>query len=142
MLGEDIAALAGLVIAFVFVALAGYTGDTRYDAAGSIAIGVVLIVVAVLHRGAHQALLIGRSAEPELERSIDECIAARRRRSKSCFNTITMQFGPQICWRQGPHASPGSRSTRRWSASTSSKWKSSSHHPEVGWCFVEPDVTD
>ena len=37
VLGEDIAALLGLVIAFVFVSIAALTGDTRFDAAGSIA---------------------------------------------------------------------------------------------------------
>jgi cation diffusion facilitator family transporter len=47
VLGEDIAALAGLVLAFVFLGGSGLTGDPFYDALGSISIGIVLIVVSV-----------------------------------------------------------------------------------------------
>src|SRR6476469_5455377 len=42
-LGEDVAALIGLAIAFVFVGLATVTGNMVYDALGSIAIGIVLV---------------------------------------------------------------------------------------------------
>ena len=43
VLGEDIAALVGLVLAFIFVSLAAATGNPVFDAMGSIVIGVVLI---------------------------------------------------------------------------------------------------
>ena len=44
VLGEDVGALLGLALAFVFVSLAAVTGDTRFDAIGSMSIGVVLII--------------------------------------------------------------------------------------------------
>src|SRR5678816_3235236 len=47
VLGEDVAALFGLAIAFVFVGLATATGNMVYDAVGSIAIGVVLVCVSI-----------------------------------------------------------------------------------------------
>src|SRR3954464_3281563 len=43
VLGEDVAALVGLGLAFVFVALAAATGKPVFDAIGSIVIGVVLV---------------------------------------------------------------------------------------------------
>ena len=61
VLGEDLAALVGLVLAFVFVALAALTGNTMFDAIGSIVIGVVLVCVSIFvaraHQGAHRRAL-------------------------------------------------------------------------------------
>jgi cation diffusion facilitator family transporter len=141
VLGEDIAALAGLVIAFVFVALAGVTGDTRYDAVGSIAIGVVLIVVAAFIAVRIRTLLIGRSAEPALERSIVECIE-RDPAIVELLNTITLQFGPKVLLAVKVRMQPGLTIDAAVAHLNAMEVEIKRHHPEVGWCFVEPDVTD
>src|SRR6185369_17674027 len=47
ILGEDLAALIGLALALVAVCAAVLTGNPAFDAAGSMAIGVVLIIVAI-----------------------------------------------------------------------------------------------
>ena len=65
VLAEDTTALIGLTIAFVAVLLSHVTGQAFWDPAGSIAIGILLAVVAiVLARNTH-TLLIGSSADPE-----------------------------------------------------------------------------
>ena len=46
VLGEDVAAMVGLVLAFGFLGWSAWTADPMYDALGSIAIGMVLIVSA------------------------------------------------------------------------------------------------
>ena len=61
---EDVGALAGLVFAFVGIGLAIATGDARFDAAGSIAIGVLLGVIAVVLAAEMKSLLIGEAASP------------------------------------------------------------------------------
>lgn len=61
--GEDIAALLGLVIALITLGLAVVTGNTAFDAIGSILIGLLLIVVAGIVGAEVHSLLIGESAE-------------------------------------------------------------------------------
>jgi cation diffusion facilitator family transporter len=65
ILGEDIAALLGLVFALIAIATTMITGNPVWDAIGSMTIGALLIVVAVGIGVEIKALLIGQSAEPE-----------------------------------------------------------------------------
>jgi cation diffusion facilitator family transporter len=67
---EDAGALLGLVIALLAVGLASWTGDTRFDGIGSIVIGALLGVIAFLLSFEMQSLLIGESADPEVEQQI------------------------------------------------------------------------
>ena len=75
VLGEDIAAQTGLVLAMIFLGISALTGDPLYDALGSICIGAVLIVVSVFVALRMRSLIIGRSAEPEMQAQIDQLIA-------------------------------------------------------------------
>lgn len=59
--GEDIAALAGLVIALVMLGLTMLTGNTAYDAAGSMLIGLLLVAVAAIVGKEVHSLLIGEA---------------------------------------------------------------------------------
>jgi len=67
---EDLAALTGLVFATAGVALATITGNGKWDGAGSLAIGVLLGVVAAVLAVEMKSLLIGESASAEVERAI------------------------------------------------------------------------
>jgi cation diffusion facilitator family transporter len=61
---EDTGALIGLVFALVGVGLAELTHNARFDAAGSLAIGVLLGTIAVILVIEMKSLLIGESASP------------------------------------------------------------------------------
>ncbi|HEX2023819.1 MAG TPA: cation diffusion facilitator family transporter [Acidimicrobiales bacterium] len=66
---EDLGALVGLVFALLGVGLAELTGNPRFDAVGSVAIGLLLVVIAVTLVVEMKSLLIGESASPaDLER--------------------------------------------------------------------------
>ncbi|MEV5710555.1 cation diffusion facilitator family transporter [Actinoallomurus sp. NPDC052274] len=67
---EDSAALLGLVIAFVCVALAVVTGNGIWDGVGSMAIGVLLAFVAIVLAIETKSLLIGEAAATEVEKRI------------------------------------------------------------------------
>jgi cation diffusion facilitator family transporter len=72
---EDFAALLGLVIALCAVVVADRTGDSKYDAIGSLAIGVLLGVVAVVLAIEMRSLLLGEAAHPEVQQQIADTIA-------------------------------------------------------------------
>ena len=62
---EDTAALVGLILAFLGVLLAAITGDGAWDGAGTIAIAVLLAVVAAVLAVETKSLLIGEAASPQ-----------------------------------------------------------------------------
>ncbi|HEX6596159.1 MAG TPA: cation diffusion facilitator family transporter [Acidimicrobiales bacterium] len=67
---EDIGAMVGLFFALFGVILAEVTGNPRWDAVGSIAIGLLLGVIAVILVIEMKSLLIGESASPAQEQAI------------------------------------------------------------------------
>lgn len=75
---EDLGALTGLVLALVGVSLAALTGDARWDAYGTIAIGVLLVIIAAILVAEMKSLLIGESAYGPMRTQIVQAIEATR----------------------------------------------------------------
>ena len=67
---EDFAAVTGILLAAAGVGLHQLTGDAVWDGAASIAIGVLLAIVAVLLALTCKVLLIGRQADGRMVRAI------------------------------------------------------------------------
>ena len=67
---EDVAALLGLVFAMVGVGLTILTGDSMWDALGTIMIGVLLVLVAVALGIETKSLLVGEGASADDVRAI------------------------------------------------------------------------
>jgi len=61
---EDVGAQLGLLFALVGIVLTLVTGDGRWDAAGTAAIGLLLVVIAVVLAIETRSLLMGESASP------------------------------------------------------------------------------
>jgi cation diffusion facilitator family transporter len=61
---EDMAALVGLVLALIGVLTTVATGNGVYDGAGTVAIGVLLVVVALVLGVEVKSLLVGEGAAP------------------------------------------------------------------------------
>ncbi|MEV0780105.1 cation diffusion facilitator family transporter [Streptomyces sp. NPDC050428] len=59
---EDLGALVGLVLALVGVSLALATGDGLWDGIGTLCIGILLIVIALVLAAETKSLLLGESA--------------------------------------------------------------------------------
>ncbi len=62
---EDAGALVGLVFALIGVGMAVITGDGRWDAVGAMAVGTLLVVIAIFLAMEMATMLIGESALPE-----------------------------------------------------------------------------
>jgi cation diffusion facilitator family transporter len=73
---EDMAALAGLLLAAAGVTLTVVTGSEIWDGAGSLAIGALLAGVAVILAVETKSLLIGESASADTERRIVAALEA------------------------------------------------------------------
>ena len=73
---EDLAALLGLVFAMFGVGLTIITGDSVYDAIGTLAIGALLIVVAIILGIETKSLLVGEGASKEDAVKIRDAITA------------------------------------------------------------------
>ncbi len=141
VLGEDVAALVGLVLAFVFVSLSAATGNPMFDALGSIVIGVVLIVVSIFIAIRMKGLIVGRSAEEELQEAIRKQIEASDG-IEDLLNAITFQLGPQVMLAVKVRMTPGQNVESAIANLNALERAIKANFPEVKWCFFEPDVTD
>jgi cation diffusion facilitator family transporter len=141
VLGEDIAALAGLAIAFIFVSLAALTGDTRFDAAGSIAVGAVLISISAFIAVRIKRLLVGTSAEEDLQQGIAELIRSDPEIA-GLFNAITQQVGPRVMLAAKIRMRSGISIESAVASINALERRIKEQFPEVGWCFIEPDLED
>lgn len=91
---EDLGALTGLSIALVCVGLAVLTGDPRFDAAGSVAIGILLCGISILLAKEMKSLLIGEAAGPERIATIRETIEAHDA-VRRMIHLRTQHLGPE-----------------------------------------------
>jgi cation diffusion facilitator family transporter len=67
---EDFGALIGLAFALVGVSMAVVTGDGRWDGIGAMAVGTLLVVIAIFLAVEMASMLVGESALPEEDAAI------------------------------------------------------------------------
>jgi cation diffusion facilitator family transporter len=91
--GEDVAALLGLIFALIAIIAAAITGNPIYDAIGTVMIGVLLLVIAILLAIEVKALLIGQGVEIDTQEQMKEFLS-NRPEINHLFNILTMQMGP------------------------------------------------
>jgi len=93
LLLEDSGALIGLLFATTGVALALITGNPIFDGLGTLAIGVLLIAIAIVLAIEMKSLLIGEAASPEvierIESELGQSSGVRR-----VIHMLTQHLGP------------------------------------------------
>jgi len=89
---EDTGALCGLVFALFGVSMTLATGDGRWDAVGSAAIGVLLVVIAVFLAIEMHSMLIGESALPTHHDAIEASLCGEG--IDRVVHMRTMHLGP------------------------------------------------
>ncbi len=136
--GEDIAALVGLVTALVAVALAITTGNPMFDAGGSIAIGVLLVVVAIYIAIEVKALLIGQGVEPAVKHAMQALLNGRKEVSE-VLNLLTMHFGDDVMVAVKARMRGFSSAEAMVEAINRCEAALKADFPQVKWVFFEPD---
>ncbi|PCE22819.1 cation efflux family transporter [Paraburkholderia acidicola] len=137
--GEDIAALAGLAIAFVAVLLTMVTGNPMYDALGSIGVGVLLMVIAWLVAREVKSMMMGESASPEVRRAIEAHLRARSE-IRSIINLITLQWGRHIVVAVQAEMIDYTSGRAMVDAINVIEADLQAVFPQAKWVFFEPDV--
>jgi divalent metal cation (Fe/Co/Zn/Cd) transporter len=94
VLGEDSAALVGLVVAFLGVFLAHRLDRPALDGAASIVIGTILIIVASFLAYESRDLIVGESADPALVKGV-RTILESEKAVQTVERLLTMHLGPR-----------------------------------------------
>lgn len=93
VLFEDSAAIFGLVVAAIGLALVQVTGNARWDGIASIVIGCALAGVAFVLARESKGLLIGERADPDLARRVRE-VLGRPAEVTGVGAIVTVQIAP------------------------------------------------
>ena len=137
--GENSAAVLGLLFALAALALAKATGDGRWDAIGSLAIGGVLVGVATFLAREVKSLLVGEAADAGLMKSFEE-LADLDPNVERVLNVLTLQQGPgeivvaaKLKFRSGMDTDTLVEAINAFERALKARV------PEVRWSFIEPD---
>ena len=139
--GEDIAALAGLTFALIAIALTMITGNPVYDACGSIAIGVLLVVIAIMIGREVKALLIGQGVDGRTREAMLRFLMQREELDQ-VFNLLTLQLGDDVMVAVKAKMVDTQSSDELIHAINSCEAAFREAFPQVLWLFFEPDLTD
>jgi len=137
--GENSAAVLGLLLAMIALLLAYETGDGRWDAVGSLAIGLVLVGVATFLAREVKSLLVGEAADPRMLRTFNE-LADIDPNVERVLNVLTLQQGPGEIVVAAKLKFRSDLSTDALvDAINAFERELKQRVPEVRWSFIEPD---
>ncbi len=136
--GEDLAALLGLCFALAAVMLTVATGNPMWDALGTVAIGVLLVVVAVLVAVEVKAMLIGQSMDPHRQAQLRAFLAARPE-VDHVISLITLQLGSEVMVSVQARMRESSDTRTLLDSIDEVERAVKREFPEVRWSFFEPE---
>jgi cation diffusion facilitator family transporter len=139
--GEDLAALLGLSFAMIAVVLTMITGNPLYDAGGSIVIGALLLVIALMIGIEVQALLIGQSVEPKQRAQMLEFLQ-KRKEIDQIFSLLTLQLGKDVMVAIKAKMAAMDSAEALVKAINCCEADLKKAFPQVLWLFFEPDLED
>jgi cation diffusion facilitator family transporter len=137
--GEDIAALLGLVIALAAVGATWITGNGLYDALGSIAIGVLLIVVAAIVAIEVKALLVGQGVEASVRREM-VAFLEQQPSIERVIELLTLHMGADVMVAVKAQMRDFPSTRALVDAINEAQAAFRARFPQVQWVFFEPDV--
>jgi cation diffusion facilitator family transporter len=139
--GEDLAALIGLCLAALAIGATILTGNLLFDALGTIAIGVLLVVVAIALAIEVKALLIGQGVEPRRRQELLAFLGERPEVAE-VLNLITLQMGPDVMVAVKARMAPTPDALSLIEAINAVERAMKARFTDIRWSFFEPDVAD
>ncbi len=141
VVGEDFAALLGLVFALVAIGATMLTGNPVYDSIGTMFIGVLLIVVAYFIAVEVKALLIGQSVEPHVRVKMRSFLDNRDDVAE-IYNLLTLQMGNDVMVAVKARMVATASADLLIEAINTTEAAFRAEFPQVMWLFFEPDNKD
>lgn len=137
--GEDLAALAGLAMALIAVVATWLTENPLYDALGSIAIGVLLVIVAVMVAREVKALLVGQGVEARVRAEMIAFLEAQAKIER-VIELLTLHMGSDVmvAVKAKMREYPTQREMIDGINAIEGAFKT--RFPQTAWIFFEPDT--
>src|SRR5260221_1731246 len=137
--GEDLAALLGLTLAFAAVLATWITGDLRYDAYGSIGIGVLLVVVAVAVAREVKALLVGQGVEPHVRKEM-VAFLEEQPMIERVLEILTLHMGADVMVAVKAKMREYPTQLEMVEGINAIEARFKERFPQTAWIFFEPDL--
>lgn len=138
IVGENVAAVLGLALALVAVVATVVTGNPLWDALGTLAIGVLLIVVAIFVAIEVKALLVGQGIDPARKRQLQQFLEARPEVER-IISLVTLQMGTEALVSVQAVMTEQHDAVVLTRQITTVERAMKEQFPEVRWSFFEPE---
>jgi cation diffusion facilitator family transporter len=137
---EDVGALVGLAFALVGVTLAVVTDDPRFDGLGAMAVGTLLVVIAVFLSFEMSSMLVGEAALPEEEAAVRRALHGTPGVDR-VIHLRTLHTGPDELLVGVKVAVPADVSAAEVAATIDrAEQRVRDAVPTARWIYVEPDL--
>jgi cation diffusion facilitator family transporter len=136
---EDAAAMLGLTIATTCVLLSWLTGNAMWDALGSILVGAVLVLVAVLLATEIKSLIVGEAASTDYSPFIEDRLKSLIPGGRLLKLIAIQTGGSEVMLSYKVHPGQVQEVDRLINAINELEREIKAKFPEVRWQFVEPD---
>ena len=130
-----------MTLALIAVVLAVVTGNPLWDAIGTVAIGLLLIVVAVFVAIEVKAMLIGQSADPRVTADMKAFLGGRPEIGR-VFHLITLQMGSDVMVSVKVEVAGVQTASQLVDSINVVEKAFRARYPQVRWSFFEPDDRD
>jgi divalent metal cation (Fe/Co/Zn/Cd) transporter len=141
VVAEDVAALLGLSLALAAVIATIIAGNPLFDALGTIAIGAVLILVAVTVGYEVKGLLIGESADPDTVTALRDFLSGQPEIAE-VYKLITLQLGMELMVSVKARMQEMTSALSLIEDINRIETGLKTTFPQIRWVFFEPDVRD
>jgi len=129
----------GLAVALVAVSASWITGDLRYDALGSIAIGVLLVIVAIVVAVEVKALLVGQGVEKPVRKEMLAFLEAEPA-IESVLELLTLHMGADVMVAVKAQMRELESQPKLIDEINAIEGRFKVRFPQTEWIFFEPDV--